>query len=237
MKIFTNLPGNLRALFGFLRIVAVLMAAFWLLLLTFNTWIQNRFTDNPNIVVTVGEMALPVGPEAIHLKSDSASAGIMTIHSLRGTLQVNLASKDPALVTAICWTIIPAVAVFSVFGYLLFTALRNLCAKIEAGEVFSDANLRLVRNIGWIIIGYSVATFVVQLTGSLAMGSYFSQHVTMSGIEGTVSFPRGVSVGKWNFSGAPFPGNLGLVTGCLVLMLTEAFRQGLKLKQETDLTV
>jgi hypothetical protein len=35
----------------------------------------------------------------------------------------------------------------------------------------------------------------------------------------------------------PFAGVGGLIIGCLVLMLSEAFRQGLALKTENDLTV
>ena len=237
MKIITNLPGKLRLLFSVARSLSILGAVFWLLVLPFNAWIQNRFPDKPKLVVTVGEMALPIGPDVVRLMSDGAKPGALALHSLRGTLQVDLTKSDDVLASALRWAIIPAMIVFTVFSFLLSTALRDLCAKIERGEVFSETNLRLVRNIGWIIIGYSVAAFVVQFTGAIAMGSYFSQHVTFSGIEGAAQFPRGIMVGKWSFSGGPFPGDSGFVTGCVVLMLAEAFRQGLKLKEESDLTV
>lgn len=233
MKILTNLPGNLRALFGLLRFLAIMMAAFWLLTLTFHTWIQNRFVDEPKLIVTMGEVSLPTAPGAVGLSSDRAKPGSLVLQSLRGTLQMDLCSKDAALVTALRWTMIPSMVVVMAFSWFLFSSLRHICANIEKKEVFSDRNLRLVREIGVILIAYSLVGTGLEFWASHVMNGYLSQHVVLTGLQlssgsGAMHFslPSGV---------ISYPG--GLVTGCLVLMVAEAFRQGLKLKTENDLTV
>lgn len=237
MKLFTNLPGNLRALFGFLRIMTVMMAVFWILTLTFNTWIQNRFVDEPKLIVTVGEIALPTAPSAIQLSSDTAKPGSLVLHSLRGTLQMDLCSKDAALVSALRLTIIPSMAVIIIFSYVIFTSLRNLCANLEVGDVFNEENLRLVRRIGVTLIVYSLASAAIGIFGSAVLGNYFHEHVVLTGLKTNMQFLSGTGLLQFNLRAGFLTNQGGLVTGCLVLVVAEAFRQGLKLKSENDLTV
>ncbi len=237
MKIFTNLPGNLRALFSFLRILTIIMAAFWLLTLTFHTWIQNQFMDEPKLIVTVGEISLPVEPKAVGLISDSAKPGSLGVVGLRGSLQVDLCSKDAELVSALRWTMIPSMVVFFTFAWLLFSALRNVCANIKKREIFSEKNLRLVRGLGATLIAYSLTGIVLQIWASQVMGGYLSQHVVLTGLKSGLRVANGA--GAWHFTMPPSLISIqgGLVTGCLVLVVSEAFRQGLTLKTESELTV
>lgn len=228
MKKFTNLSGMLRLLFGTLRILTVVLAAFWLLTLTLNSWIQRQFTDEPKLMVSMGQVLLQVDPDAMRLESDSAKSGSLQFGSLRGNLLVDLSSKDPELVSALRWTVLPALAVFIVFAWVLFSSLRQVCANIEKGEIFSERNLRLVRGIGMALIAYSLAGGAVRLWGAHVMGDYFGQHVMLVGIAGTAHF--GISPELFSAPG-------GLVTGLLVLVVSEAFRQGLALKTENELTV
>jgi len=237
MKLFTNLPGSLRVLFGWGRFLVVILAAFWFLTLLFSPWIQRRFTDDPKLIVSVGEVSFKTAPDAIGLKPDQAKPGSLNVVGLRGTLQADLLSDDSALVSALRATMIPAMLAFVTFSWLLFGSLRTVCGNIERGEVFSENNLSLVRNIGWILIGYSLASFGLELWGAHVMDGYFSQHVTVTGLKTDLKFPGGMGALHFNVMSGQlsFPG--GLVTGLLVLMLTEAFRQGLTLKSENDLTV
>ncbi len=230
MKLFTNLPGSLRALFGVLRFVTVLLGAFWFLTGTFNGWIAKRFTDNPKLMASVGEISLPTGAKA-EISSDSAKPGALALVGLRGALQMDLLSQDADLVSALRWTMFPSMAVFVAFSWLLFGSLRTVCSNIERGEVFTESTLRLVRNIGLILIGYSVTGLALQLWAQHMMGGYLNQHVTLtgpwSGVSGALHFSLSAQFGSWS----------DFVTGCLVLVVSEAFRQGLALKTENDLTV
>lgn len=237
MKIFTNLPGNLRAFFGFLRFTTILMAAFWLLTLTFRTWIQNQFMDDPKLIVTVGHIILPTGHNSVGLSSDSAKSGSLGLVGLRGTLQMDLCSKDAALVSALRWTMIPSMVVMTAFALVLFSTLRNVCANIERGEVFSETNLRLVRNLGVTLIVYSLVVGVLGIWASHVMGVYLSQHVVLTGIQTNLPFPSGMGELNFQLTEGLFSLESGLVTGCLVLVVSEAFRKGLALKTESELTV
>ena len=237
MKLFTNLPGNLRVFFGWGRFLVVILAAFWFLTLLFSPWIQKRFTDDPKLIVSVGEVSFKTASDAIELKPDQARPGSLNVVGLHGTLQADLLSDDSALVSALRATMIPAMLAFVTFSWLLFGSLRTVCGNIERGEVFSENNLALVRNIGWVLIGYSLASFGLELWGAHVMDGYFSQHVTVTGLKTDLQLPAGMGTLHFNVMSGQlsFPG--GLVTGCLVLVLTEAFRQGLTLKTENDLTV
>jgi hypothetical protein len=237
MKLFTNLPGNLRALFGLLRYLTLLLGVFWLLTLTFHTWIQKRFVDEPKLIVTVGEITLPKAAEAIELTAKDAKPGSMALQNLRGTLQMDLCSNDAAMVSALRWTMIPSMAVVIAFSWTLFSSLRHVCGNIECGEVFSDRNLRLVRSIGIILIAYSLAGGGLELWASYVMGGYFSQHVVLTGLKTSLQFPDGAGALQFNLSPGFLTSQGGLVTGCLVLVVAQAFRHGLNLKTENDLTV
>ncbi len=231
MKIFTNLPGNLRVLFGALRILSVLLGAFWLLMLSFGSRIPKQFAGETKLMVSVGEVVLQAGPAAVALNSDSAKPGSLGLNFLRGNLQVDLCSPDAGLVSALRWTVIPAALVLIVFSWVLFSSLRTVCGNIERGEVFNENNLRLVRGIGMTLMAYSLVSAVAGFWAAHVMGSYLVQHVSVAGLPagaGALGFlmPAGLLT---------VPG--GLVIGGLVLVVSEAFRQGLTLKTESDLTV
>jgi hypothetical protein len=69
------------------------------------------------------------------------------------------------------------------------------------------------------------------------MGSYLSQHAVLTGIKTSFQFPGGVGAVYFNLPENLFSYMDTLITGCLVLVASEAFRQGLVLKTESDLTV
>jgi len=128
--------------------------------------------------------------------------------------------------------------VLIVFSYVLFTSLRNLCANLERGDVFNEENLRLVRRIGGYLIAYSLIGAGLEMWGSYILGGYFSQHVVLTGLKTSFQFPNGAGALQFfNRSAGLLTTQGGLLVGCLVLVVAEAFRQGLKLKTENDLTV
>lgn len=237
MKLFTNLPGSLRVLFGTLRLLAVVTLVLVLLAFTCILWAAKQSLDKPKFMVTVGEVLLPAGFDPVRLESDGTNGGAIVVGSLRGTLQMDLVSKNAELVSALCWTTFPAIAVIFAFYWVLLGSLRNVCANIERGEVFSERNLRLVRNIGVTLIAYSLAGGAVVLWSGRVMNGYLSHHVALAGMQSGEQFADGV--GALRFMMPPglfsFPGDI--VTGCVVLLISEVFRQGLNLKTENDLTV
>jgi len=242
MKIFTNLPGNLRALFGVLKVLTVASTIVWILMLAFFAWIPNLSNgknDKPHLLFSLGDVSLRSGAGAIGLKSDTAKPDSLRLVDLKGTLQVDLCSEDPALVSALRWAALPSIIVLGAFGWLFFGALKELCANVEQGNVFSEENIRLVRSIAWIVIGSSLVGMAVGFEACQVMGAYLTQHVTVTDLKTGLALPGGTSAAHFVLGDGklPFTGLGGLVTGCLVLMLSEAFKQGLNLKTENDLTV
>lgn len=238
MKKINKLPGALRRLFGVLRILTVILAAFWLLALTLNTWLQQRLGHDARLMANVGEIALPGATGLVGLSSDTGAAGSLQLQSLHGTLLVDLSRSDSALLSALLWSIIPSMAVLIAFSYVLFSALRNVCANLERGEVFHEQNLRLVRRIGASLIAYSLIGAGLEIWASHVLGGYFGRHVVLTGLKTSLAFPVGSGVMDF-FSNAAglFTTPGALLVGCLVLVVAEAFRQGLNLKTENDLTI
>ena len=237
MKIFTNLPGYLRVLFSFFRGLTLLLAAFWLLTLMFGSWIQARFAGEPKLLVTLGEVSLQAAPGALALTSPTAPPGSVVLGGLRGQLRLDLFSHDAAMVAAARWAILPAMLAGVVFAWMLFGALRHICANIERGEVFSEKNLRLVRSIGVLLIAYTLVGGVIAVWTSQVMGGYLSGHVALTGLGEALRLPAQAGALHFTLPPGSFSYAGGFVTGCLVLVISEAFRQGLVLKTESDLTV
>ncbi len=237
MKLFTNLPGTLRALFGFLRIMTIIMAVFWALTLVYNTWIQKNFGHDTKLIATIGEISLPNTQGKIGLGSNTASPGSLVLSALRGTLQVDLAGQDSTLNSAIRQAIVPSMAVLILFSYVLFTALRNLCGNLAGGQVFNEENLRLVRRIGLNLILYCIISAGLEIWASHILSSYFTQHVVLTGLQASLPFAEGSGPLQFHVSAGLITTQGGVLIGCLVLVVAEAFRQGLSLKTENDLTV
>jgi len=237
MKLFTNLPGKLRVLFGALRLLSLLFSIFWLLAALFGPWLTNRFQSKPNLVVALGTVSLQLDKGAMELKPDSAPTGSLELKNLQGTLHIDIGSNDAPLISAVRLTLFPAVVVFAVFSWVMFGSLRCVCANIERGDVFSEKNLRMVRGIGLTLIGYSVAGLPIGLWSAYVISKYLSQHAVLTGLGGGLHLPAWTGATFFHLSPtlASSPG--GFVTGCLVLVVAEAFRQGLDLKTENDLTV
>jgi hypothetical protein len=238
MKMFTNLPGSLRFLFDVLRVLTVFFAAVWGLVMISSPLMQRKLNDGSKLSIAVGDVMFRIDPAAVKLQSNSASPGSLELYSLRGSLKMDLLSQDANLVSALRRTVLPVMVVLVAFSWVLFTALRNICANIEKGEVFTGKNQRLIRNVGLILIFGSVAGAAVGLWASHVMGVYLNHHVTLLGIP-TSGQPIIGAEGVLDFimpSGL-FSAQSGLVTGLLVLVISEAFRQGLALKTENDLTV
>ena len=235
MKLVPNLAGSLRFYFGLARALCMVLAAFWLLILALTPWIQKLFVDEPKLMVTVGEVLLRSDPAAVDLNSASAKPGSLALSSLRGTLQMDLISKDAGLVSTLRWTIFPSIGVFIAFAWVFFGSLRNICAHLEKGDVFTDDNFQLMRRIGFALLAYGGASLVVGWWATHVMNEYLS-HVAVAGLPVDPRFATQAML-RFLMPQGLVSVEASVVLGALVLLLSRAFRQGLNLKTENDLTV
>ncbi|HUO99271.1 MAG TPA: DUF2975 domain-containing protein [Rhizomicrobium sp.] len=169
-------------------------------------------------------------------------AVVLTVDNARGLIDVLKHKGVP-------------VAILSVAFYaVLFDLLRRLFRNVSRGQSFTQKNLRLVQSIGLSLLVFSIVSALAESWFHYAVLSYLSEHawLTISGT--TIHFPtqntfvisghNGI-VGDGDFSGGAnyssgggFPfGTPVFFSGLLVLALSEVFRQGLALKNESDLTV
>jgi hypothetical protein len=236
MKLFPNLAGGLRTFFGVLQTIVVVFTIFWLLVFAFGPRLPGR-SDTSRLMVSAGDVFLAAAPHAVQLLSDGAKPDALEVVALRGPLHVDLLSKDHALVSALRLAMFPAMAVLVTFSWLLCGGLRKLCGHISRGEIFSEKNLRLIRNLGGILIGYSIAGGLAAMWASRTFGAYLSEHVNVKGVATAAQYLDGHGAVRFVLADGLSVRIENLVVGCVVLVLAQAFRQGLALKTESELTV
>ena len=225
MKRFFNLPANLRAFFGACRVLALVGGGLYVLCFAVATISGGKYGSLP---LRFEDAALNVAKGSISFKSAASGTEDIQFERLTVALKFNLFSADHELGSALRWTIFLWFVTATVYLWFLSSMLRDLCARIEQGDVFNEANLCSVKNIGLTLICYSLANFALSIWTNHRLGNYLEQHVTVTGINATLH------IGARQFYSIGFG---DLLTGLLILLLAEAFRQGLALKKENDLTV
>jgi hypothetical protein len=163
----------------------------------------------------------------IAVKSPTSSPQDIRVRRLTIELELNVNSSDPQLAAAARWVLLPRALLTFALSWLLFGLLRKTCARVEHGEIFSEANLRSIRNLGLLLVSWSLADGALELWSNHWIGAYLVGHAAITGLDATMTTE----------SRSIFDLFDTLVTGLLVLLLAEAFRQGLALKKENDLTV
>lgn len=129
---------------------------------------------------------------------------------------------------------IPNLIVTYVFWFVVAHLLWSLCRNIEQRHIFTEKNLELIRMLGAVIILAAIVQPIVRSWADTQVAEFVTRHASFDGL--TVLRPAGEALFRrpFNFFGIQI---YQLITGVLVLLLAEVFRQGLVLKQDADLTV
>ena len=224
MKKILNLPSILRIFFGVAQLLLLICGVAWCSLLL----VSLAPRTGPIMQLSFDDITLKTPASLISLKSPTSDKEDIRVTRLSTALALNLNSSDRELASAIRWTLLPKMILGLVVSWFFFGLLRNVCARVERGEVFSEANLRSIRNLGLMLVGWSLSDSALQLWSLHRLGGYLTDHAITTGINATLVAEIGPII--------KLPYN-DLLTGLLVLLLAEAFRQGLALKKENDLTV
>lgn len=220
MSYSSRLISNVRALFGCGRVLfACLFFAFPLITLS----LAGRIPQDLGVVYFKSP---PVKVQG----SDSFTRPAR-FQNLRGEISVPaITDQDRSFIRRI--GTIESIVICA-FGFLTCHWLWQLCRNVERGDIFSTTNLKLVRRLGGLLI---VETIVDQTLGSWKVGAvaaFVRDRVSFTGLE--VVAPTS---GLFLFQPDSTELNINqIIIGVLVLCLAEVFRQGLKLKQESELTV
>ncbi len=226
MKTSSSLVSELRALFGMLRFLAVAGAIIFALFAV----VPNDQTKG----LVVSGIPLKFPATKTPLKPDGVGPPA-EIRSLKGEISLQpTTSREKVLHRLLLF--VPGV-LGAALTYAVFEILFRLCRNVERGDVFTTSNVTLLRRFGIVLVVYSFVSFLS------TVGIYcwfYGQVDPTSTFEGfsierpdvILQFmPLGFSV-----DGVPFGGGK-LVGGLLLLVLAKIFQEGLKLKQDAELTV
>lgn len=163
------------------------------------------------------------------LKTDRGST-VVVATAVRQTVRLK-GAKDEEFLRLMKRTALPAGIVYVVILAGLFDLMRRLFRNVARGDSFSPGSVRLVRIVGVSLIGLSLASLVSDHLLSMTVAEYFNQRAAHGGVA-----PFRL-IGVSSADGMTFELNSYFFSGLLVLALSEVFRQGLKLKQDSELTI
>jgi hypothetical protein len=228
------LARTLRRLFGGLRLLMV----FGLLASPFNFLVVPKLGENKPWF-DVADIIVKVDTLPVQITRDSKTGGIV-LGKL--TAQLALVDADAAgrdFLALVRWTKFFSGFVIAVGALVIFDLLWRLCRNVERGEIFTEQNLRFVHRLGTALVIISVGSSVVETWNRYQLRTFVQQHFTFSGLQPFYA----------NTLGGGFFGRVEdfirtatldvsmLLVGLLVILLAEAFRQGLALQKEAELTV
>lgn len=222
MKYSSRLISNVRALFGFVRGLTVVT----LVLLPIIAFLPGSYLNFPNLPLKtptlVVKNTIPSEPERR-----------IQIEDLSGRLKFTPATPEDRQLRRVI-ALVPGMAGL-LFTFGVAHVLWRVCRNVEHGEIFSLRNVKLLRNLGVLLIIYSVTSVVIELWVGSHVLQYMRDHFSFNSLELPSAGPWWVNL---KASTPLISINMNqLVIGLLVLCLAEVFRQGLKLQQEAALTV
>jgi len=119
------------------------------------------------------------------------------------------------------WPLIVGVVGAGGAGLAVIDLLRRLLRSACRAEVFTAANIRRVRAVGYLLIASAVVKFAAGVWLGGLIGVLLLRH----------------TAGGWESFLASTQGDVSLLPGLLIVALAEVFRQGLVLKEESQLTI
>ena len=110
-----------------------------------------------------------------------------------------------------------------IYSFSIVQILRNLVKSVDVNLFFSSKNVKRIRALGFLFIGASVIRYFYSLVTSGLAEKYFESDV----IEST----------RFTISSFPYFLTSDFFVGFIILIIAQAFNHGLKLQQETELTI
>ena len=188
--------------------------------------------------VSLGEVQIELPANSYSLSSASIRGGSIQFDHVTGTIDVSRPTDVSSFLKA---TRGPGVSLFGFVGITIFAMcelLRRLFRNVSRGETFTEANVGNVHKLGVLIIVLTLGGAVLSGWARYEIATYLEANLEVAGVSIDYSPPldkKGMNIFVGSF---PLQVDLaGLLMGVTVLALGEAFRQGLKLKEETDLTI
>lgn len=234
MKPASTLARHLRRLFFALQISVALLAGYGAIHFVLA---GRASTATKPATFRLPPVSMRVSPRPFPFKLTGVEADSANLVALQATIVFRNARNVPATELR-TWQFASA-AVAAGFFFVLFAQLKRLFRDIEQGVAFSSQSVRCVRQIGLLVLAFALIHPAIDAGAGAAAAEMANQHLALDGSELKFAPARkpalfGITFGqfyRYESHGAE------LIAGVLVLALSEAFRQGIALKEETALTI
>ncbi len=195
--------------------------------------------DRVQVSLDVGTVEFELPPESYRIESSDVKAERILIEDAAGKISI----QDPEDLGGFLDVFVAPMVVFILFGGGMFVAilecLRRFFRSVRRGESFQPATVANLHKIGVLIIVLEVGIAFLSLFIHSEISRYLIQTMSVEGIETQFTIAREgqLSVG-FGAEEAKFGINVPIVLlGLMVLAIGEAFRQGVALKEESELTI
>jgi hypothetical protein len=177
--------------------------------------------QSPAGEISVGPFGMKMDEGAFSAATRDFKAQAVVVDHIEGTVTFKRPENAAQILATIKWPFVVAMLCTGCPGLVILELLRRMFQSAERGEIFSSTNIGNVRAIGFVLIASSILKFMAVEWLASRMATFVTQHVVAN-----VTFA------------STYPGYLsGLGTGFVILALAEVFRQGLKLKEDTQFTI
>jgi hypothetical protein len=196
-----------------------------MLVIEFQHIVDDGYDSNYNIGLIRTDYLVEPNPEkiAIHAKSTLLTSPYLVTDQWT----INFNSKEKSIKSAL----VMASIVKLFYLYLILFILRRFVLSLKSETPFTQKNVWRLQTIGFLILIIPL----LELIGSFIAKNWIFSHFYLQTKTYSIPYEVGYSIG-YNLakSGLVSP---WILTGLLILVIAEVFRQGVKIKQEQDLTI
>lgn len=192
-----------------------------------------------NLSLDIGEISFSIPPEAYSITSESFGADEIIIEDAIGNVSV----RNPQHVDAFLAVFIAPTILLILFGGTMLVAIlecfRRLFRNVRQGESFHPKTVSLLHKLGGLIILMELGATFGSTWVHLRISQFLRDNLQVEGLETEFLWPASGPL-KLGFGAAEttFGVNIyGILAGFMVIAIGEAFRQGMLLKQEHELTI
>jgi hypothetical protein len=189
--------------------------------------VTNDVSPQPSVtaggagVVSVGPFSLNAGREGQFFK-DSKAGKDVDVQKVEAMVTFRGPDRPIAALRAFKWPAVIGELCAILSGLAFFDMLRRLLSSAEKGDLFKETNVRALRQMGFLLIVLDLVRFAASAILMNRMNSFVAPFF---------------SDGTWMLATTVSGRLTGVFSGLLFLLLAEVFREGLRFRRDSDLTI
>jgi len=243
--------NTLRRIFVFLECLSLVGLVFTLGVLFF---FLTQSGGDMGKSYSLGEVQIEIPEESYLLESDQVKGESIFLDKVRGQIDVKNPEDLNGYLSSMFWYTAPVIFIYWGGLFVVSELLRRLFKNVHDGNSFTEGNVRIFHKLGVTIIVFSILSSLGLSLIKFTSAKFLEENVDASGVEisydvndytpGFGVYVEDVlvrfTVSELKIYGGKFGLDIPLfwiLAGLLLIGIGEAFRQGLLLKKENELTV